>query len=66
MKNLTFTLLTFLVFSGFAFAQSEALWLRYPAISPDGQTIVFSHKGDLWKVAADGGMATPMTLHGSL
>jgi Tol biopolymer transport system component/C-terminal processing protease CtpA/Prc len=63
MKNLTFTLLTFLVFSGFAFAQSEALWLRYPAISPDGQTIVFSHKGDLWKVAADGGMATPMTLH---
>lgn len=63
MKNLTFTLLTFFVFNVFAIGQSEALWLRYPAISPDGQTIVFSHKGDLWKVSADGGMATPMTLH---
>jgi Periplasmic protease len=38
-------------------------WLRYPAISPDGKTIVFSYKGDLYKVAATGGDATPLTLH---
>ncbi|MCU0335807.1 MAG: peptidase S41, partial [Chitinophagaceae bacterium] len=42
---------------------SEAGWLRYPAISPDGSTIVFTYKGDLYKVAAAGGTATPLTLH---
>ena len=41
----------------------EARWLRYPAISPDGSTIVFSHRGDLWRVSATGGTATPLTLH---
>ena len=30
-----------------AFAQQPALWLRYPAISPDGKTVIFSYKGDL-------------------
>ena len=25
--------------------------------------LYFSHKGDLWKVATTGGMATPITLH---
>ena len=49
-----------------AFAQQPPLWLRYPAISPDGKTIVFSFKGDLYKVAAAGGEATPLTLHEAL
>lgn len=44
-------------------AADEARWLRYPAISPDGSSIVFSYRGDLWKVAATGGIATPLTLH---
>lgn len=44
-------------------AQVEPLWLRYPAISPDGKEIVFSYKGDLFKVDAKGGTATPLTLH---
>ncbi len=43
-------------------AAEEALWLRYPAISPDGDTIVFSYRGDLWKVSSDGGVATPLTV----
>jgi len=47
-------------------AADEARWLRYPAISPDGQTIVFSYRGDLWRVAATGGVATPLTLHEAL
>src|SRR5688572_29646994 len=38
------------------------LWMRYPVISPDGQTIVFSYKGDLYKVDAKGGVAIPITL----
>jgi len=45
-----------------AAAQSTPLWLRYPAISPDGQTIAFEHKGDIYSVPASGGTATPLTL----
>jgi tricorn protease len=45
-----------------AFAQSNASWFRYPAISPDGQTLLFSYKGDIWSVPAAGGTAIPMTL----
>ena len=43
-------------------AQDNPLWMRYPAISPDGQTILFSYKGDIYKVAAAGGAAIPLTI----
>ena len=46
-----------------AMAQSDALWLRYPSISPDGKSIVFGYKGDLYRVDAAGGTAIPLTLH---
>lgn len=42
---------------------SEPLWMRYPAISPDGKSIVFSYKGDLYTVPATGGKAIPVTIH---
>ena len=45
------------------FAQSDALWLRYPAISPDGKTIAFGYKGDIYRVDAAGGVAVPLTIH---
>lgn len=63
MKKLTLVFIFFLSFLEISIGQSEALWLRYPAISPDGNSIVFSYKGDLWKVAAEGGLAMPLTLH---
>ena len=44
-----------------ASAAEKISWLRYPAISPDGKTVVFSFRGDLWKVSASGGAATPLT-----
>jgi tricorn protease len=38
-------------------------WLRYPAISPNGQQIVFTYKGDLYTVPASGGKAAQLTFH---
>lgn len=46
-------------------AQEAPLWLRYPAISPDGRTLLFEHKGDIWSVPASGGSAIPLTLSDS-
>ena len=46
-----------------ASAQTAPLWLRYPAISPDGKTIVFSYKGDLFTVGSQGGEARQLTTH---
>lgn len=46
-------------------AQTEALWLRYPVISPDGKTIVFGYQGNLYRVSADGGAATALTVGSS-
>lgn len=46
-----------------AHAQTEPSWMRYPSISPDGSTIVFTYKGDLYRVASTGGTAVPLTLH---
>ena len=40
-----------------------AKWLRYPAISPDGKTIVFTHGADLYTVSSKGGQATQLTQH---
>jgi len=46
-------------------AQQEALWIRYPAISPDAKTIVFGYKGNLYKVDATGGKAQALTVGSS-
>ena len=45
------------------FGQENPSWLRYSSISPDGQTIVFSYKGDLYTVPTSGGTAVPITFN---
>ncbi len=56
------TLLFLTVFLLKTFGQENPLWLRYPAISPDGKTILFSFKGDIYSVPSAGGEAVPLTL----
>lgn len=36
---------------------------RYPSISPDGTTIAFTWRGDIWSVPAAGGIAQRLTSH---
>ncbi|MEI7986566.1 MAG: S41 family peptidase [Armatimonadota bacterium] len=40
--------------------------MQFPAISPDGATIIFSWQNDLWSVSRTGGMATRLTVHASI
>ncbi|MDE7407214.1 MAG: peptidase S41, partial [Muribaculaceae bacterium] len=42
-------------------AAETPLWLRNPAISPDGKTIAFSYKGDIYTVPSTGGTAKQIT-----
>ncbi|MGE0076388.1 MAG: S41 family peptidase [Bacteroidales bacterium] len=59
-KILTFLIVAFLTIN--AFGQNNPLWLRYTAISPDGKTILFDYKGDIYSVPSTGGMAIPLTI----
>ncbi|MHB8054970.1 MAG: S41 family peptidase, partial [Candidatus Aminicenantales bacterium] len=47
-------------------AQDGPLWMRYPAISPDGQSILFCYQGDIYRVSASGGPAVPLTISESI
>lgn len=44
-------------------AEERPLWMRYCKISPDGEYIAFSYKGDIYKVKTSGGKATQLTTH---
>ena len=48
---------------GMASGQNNPQWMRYPAISPDGNQIVFTYKGDLFLVSSKGGEARQITFH---
>mgnify|MGYP003493499657 FL=1 len=43
------------------YAANDAAWMRYCAISPDGQQIAFSYKGDIYTVGVNGGRANQIT-----
>lgn len=50
-----------LLATGAAQADDGPLWMRYPAISPDGTTIAFTYCGDIFTVPVGGGRATQLT-----
>ena len=61
-NNLIAVLLGMSALHAFAAADTQApLWMRYPALSPDGKTLAFSDKGDIYTVSANGGTARQLT-----
>lgn len=60
MKTSFLTLTAMLACAATA-AASGPLWLRNSAISPDGSTVAFTYKGDIYTVPAAGGTARQLT-----
>ena len=50
-----------LFFTVTTYAQESPLWLRNCAIAPDGTTIAFTYKGDIYTVPTTGGRALQIT-----
>ena len=53
-------LLLMALFAVSAYAENVS-WLRYPSISPDGKSVAFSYKGDIYIVDSEGGEARQLT-----
>src|SRR5215207_8530243 len=61
MKKLLF-LVNFLLFTLAAIAQNnEAYFLSQPSLTPDGQAVIFSFEGDIWKANVKDGQAYRLT-----
>ena len=57
-----FSLLLSSCFAAIAlFSQSNTYFLSNPALTPDGQTVIFAYEGDLWKANVNDGNATRLT-----
>ena len=63
MKNFVNCIVTVVVLMATvaASAQENPSWIRRNAISPDGSTIAFSYKGDIYTVPVSGGEALQVT-----
>jgi tricorn protease len=61
MKSLTLVCLCWCI-SLLAPAQDMDAWFAtYPALTPDGNTVIFSYEGDLWKAGVQDGQAVRLT-----
>lgn len=52
-----------LTISHLAIASGSEQWIRYASISPQGDRIAFTYKGDIYVVPSQGGTATALTMH---
>ncbi len=60
MKQLFLLLLSSLIINQ-SFSQSDAYFLSNPTLTPDGQIVIFSFEGDLWKANVNDGQAVRIT-----
>ncbi len=61
MQKLFIPVIAMLATGVSAMAEDAPLWLRNSAISPDGKTIAFTYKGDIFTVPVQGGNARQLT-----
>ena len=61
MRKLSLFLAVCLSFFSAIAQKAEPYFLSYPCLTPDGQTVVFSYEGDLWKASVKGGEAVRLT-----
>ncbi len=58
----TFLFFALLSITSILFAQNNQVYFAEdPCLTPDGETVIFSYSGDLWRVPAMGGMASQLT-----
>src|SRR5262245_11771243 len=63
MRRPILALTVFVVVASAGSAAEPIRFARTPDISPDGKWVAFSYLGDVWIVAADGGVARAVTMH---
>lgn len=61
MKKLLFVLSACVAVIAGRSQSNDAYFLSAPALTPDGQTVVFSFEGDLWKASVSNGIAVRLT-----
>ena len=61
MKYTISILLSFIVFNTAFTQSSESYFLSQPSLTPDGQTVIFSFEGDIWKAGIKDGQASRLT-----
>jgi Tol biopolymer transport system component/C-terminal processing protease CtpA/Prc len=62
MKKTLLLLLSIICLQKFVLSQNaNPYFASYPSLTPDGQTLIYSYGGDLWKAAADGGPSMRIT-----
>jgi len=61
MRKLLLLALSCWLYQGIQAQQTGSYFLSAPSLSPDGQTVVFSFEGDLWKASVANGEAVRLT-----
>lgn len=68
LRTLGLSLVALMVAAGPVLAQPEGeqpRWIRHPAIAPDGSLLSFTHRGQVFLVDIEGGLAIPLTAPGA-
>ncbi|HYE56822.1 MAG TPA: hypothetical protein VD996_18375, partial [Chitinophagaceae bacterium] len=61
MRSFMFMLAACSIAFNAAAQNTDAWFLTYPALSPDGNTVIFSYEGDIWKASVQDGQAVRLT-----